>query len=209
LTELLPFTQSQFLEIFRQYHAGISVGQALILGAGVSGLSFAFWDTRAAGRVVSGSLAVLWLWMAIVYHAIYFSRISPMAPLFAVLFAAQAGLFLWDGFRSPGLRFRFTSSFRGWFGALVVIYSLAVYPAMGFVFGHYYPATPSFGTPGPTVIFTLGLLMWSNASWRVLAIPLLWAVIGTVAAYVLEMPQDYGLAAAALLSLVLPRRSHQ
>jgi hypothetical protein len=207
LSSITPFTQAQFLEIFRQYHAGIGVAQALILGVGVTGLSFAFWNARFAGRVVSGTLAVLWLWMAIVYHGIYFSRINPAAPLFAVLFAVQAALFVWVGMRGPALRFCFSPTLRGWLGSLVIIYSMAVYPAMGFVYGHYYPAAPSFGTPCPTVIFTLGLMLWSNASWRLLAIPLLWAAIGTAAALFLEMPQDYGLAVVGVLTLILPRRA--
>ena len=208
MSALLPFTQAEFLEIFRQYNVGIGVGQALILMVGVVGLSFAFWENRVASRVVSGSLAVVWLWMALVYHAIYFSRINPAAPLFAAVFAVQAALFAWAGFRGDALRFRFSPTLRGWLGSLVIIYALAVYPSLGFVFGHYYPSAPTFGAPCPTVIFTLGLLLWSTASWRLLVIPLIWAVIGTSGAMLLQMPQDYGLAVAALLTLVLPGRHH-
>ena len=172
----------------------------------VVGLSFAFWDNKVAARVVNGSLAVLWLWMAIVYHAIYFSRINPMAPIFAAVFALQAGLFLWDCFRDQALGFRFSPTLRGWLGSLIVIYSMAVYPAMGFVVGDYYPAAPTFGTPNPTVIFTLGLVLWSAAPWRLLVIPLVWAAIGTATAIQLNMPQDYALAVAALAIVVLRPR---
>jgi Family of unknown function (DUF6064) len=203
----LPFTQAQFLDVFRQYHAGIGIGQALILGVGVTGLSFAFWENRVASRVVSGVLSVLWLWMAIVYHGIYFSRISAIAPVLAAIFAVQSVLFAIAAYRET-IGFRFSPTWRGWLGSLVIIYSMAVYPAMGFVYGHYYPSAPSFGTPCPTVIFTLGLLLWSNASWRILAIPLLWAAIGTSAAVLLKMPQDYGLAVAALLVVLLPKTAH-
>jgi hypothetical protein len=209
LLSLLPFTQAQFLEVFREYNQGIGIGQSLILGTAVMGLAFAFWDNRVAGRVVSATLAMLWLWMGLVYHAIYFSRINPAAPVFAILFVGQAGLFLWEGVSHGRLRFRFTSSFRGWCGALVIVYSIAVYPALGFVFGHYYPAAPTFGAPCPGVLFTLGLLLWSNASWRLQAIPGFWAVVGTSAAVLLQMPQDYALAAAALMLFLLPRQRLQ
>jgi len=209
LPGLVPFTQAQFLEVFRQYNQGVSIGQSLILMVGIVGLCFAFWDNRVAGRVVNGSLAVLWLWMAIAYFLVYFSRLSSSAPLFAVVFIAQAALFAWAAVRDTGLRYRFSNSILGWLGAIAIVYSVAVYPALGFVFGHYYPAAPTFGAPSPTVIFTLGLLMWSTASWRAIAIPVLAAIVGTVAAVSLHIPQDYALAPVALLLIFLPRQRLQ
>ena len=209
MSELLPFTQAQFLEIFRQYNEGAGIGQSLILMMGIVGLSFAFWDNRVAGRVVNASLGVLWLWMALVYFLIYFLRLSSSAPLFAVLFAGEAAMFLRAAVRDTGLRYRFSNSILGWLGALVIVYSVAVYPALGFVFGHYYPAAPTFGAPSPTVLFTLGLLMWSTASWSMIAVPVLASLVGAGVAYALHIPQDYALALAALLLIALPRQRLQ
>jgi hypothetical protein len=39
--------------------------------------------------------AALWLWNAVVYHAVFFTRINPAAWLFAGLFLVQAALFFW------------------------------------------------------------------------------------------------------------------
>jgi hypothetical protein len=199
----LPFTIAQFLEVFRQYHAAIGVAQALILMVGVVGLSFAFWANQLSGRLVAASLAILWVWMGGVYHALFFSRINPPAYLFALLFLIQAVLFLKTGVLDSRLRFQFSPTARGWLGALIQVYALAVYPALSF---RGYPAAPSFGVPCPTVLFTFGLLCWSNASWRLWIVPCVWAAIGTSAGFLLGMPQDGALAVVAVLGLLVRQR---
>ena len=57
--------------------------------------------------------------------------------------------------------------------------------------------------PCPTVIFTLALLLLSNARWRLVFIPLLWSAVGGSAAVLLAVPQDYGLILAGALLLIL------
>jgi hypothetical protein len=91
-----------------------------------------------------------------------------------------------------------------------VVYALAVYPLIGYLSGHRYPATPTFGAPCPTTIFTFGLLLWisERVPWRVAIIPAAWALIGTFAAVRLSVPQDYGLLVAAVATVaLLARRS--
>ena len=64
--------------------------------------------------------------------------------------------------------------------------------------------TPLFGVaPCPTTIFTLGLLLLSNASWRLFVIPLVWSAIGGSAAVLLAVPQDYGLILAGAIAATL------
>jgi uncharacterized membrane protein YjjB (DUF3815 family) len=63
--------------------------------------------------------------------------------------------------------------------------------------------TPLFGVaPCPTTIFTLGMLLLSNASWRLFAIPLVWSIIGGSAAVLLGVPQDYGLILAGAVAAI-------
>ena len=99
-------------------------------------------------------------------------------------------------------------AFAGWF---LITYALIVYPVLGWLGGHGYPAGPSFGAPCPMVIFTLGMLTWTTGRGRlaIAAIPIAWAAIGTSAATALGITEDYGLAVAAALmgvSLWLQRR---
>jgi hypothetical protein len=59
--------------------------------------------------------------------------------------------------------------------------------------------------PCPTTIFTFGLLLWANKPVPVyiLVIPLIWSIIGTMAAVSLQVPQDYGLGIAGIVGTVL------
>ena len=47
-------------------------------------------------------VAILWAWMAIAYHLLFFTDINPMAYLFAAMFALQAALIIWYTFKSSG-----------------------------------------------------------------------------------------------------------
>jgi hypothetical protein len=88
---------------------------------------------------------------------------------------------------------------------VLVVYSFVVYPLVGLLVTHPYPETPLFGVaPCPTTIFTLGLLLLVRhpRPWVPALIPLLWSVIGGSAAFLLDVPQDLGLLAAAILWLV-------
>jgi Family of unknown function (DUF6064) len=87
-------------------------------------------------------------------------------------------------------------------GGLFVAYSLLVYPMLNILFGHGWPIMPTFGAPCPIVIFTFGVLLWTNpaASPCFLVIPLVWAVVGTTAAMTLGMPEDAAMGLAAVIA---------
>lgn len=90
-------------------------------------------------------------------------------------------------------------------GELAQAFALVGYPLAGEMLGHRYPAAPTFGLPCPTTIFTLGVLLMTTpvlSRLQVIA-PLLWALIGTTAAFVLGVVQDLALIAAALAGLWL------
>jgi hypothetical protein len=85
----------------------------------------------------------------------------------------------------------------------MLAYAFAVYPLLNVVFGHIYPAMPTFGAPCPTTVATLGLLTWASPRppWWVWAVPVAWALVGTSAALTLGITEDFGLLAAAVLAL--------
>lgn len=142
------------------------------------------------------------------------SRTGGSARLFAAIFVLQGillalALLLW-----PDLRFRVSGSAASIFGAVCMVYAIAIYPAQGWWAGHRYPALPMFGVaPCPTTLFTLGILLqtpWRAARWLV-AIPTLWAAVGGTASFLLGVPQDYALFGALVgvvfLALVSWRRT--
>ena len=87
-------------------------------------------------------------------------------------------------------------------GAALIAYAIIIYPALGYHWGHRYPANPTFGVPCPTTIFALGLIVWASRSIprRLAIVPLAWAVVGTSAALNLGVLEDFGLLAAAVLT---------
>jgi Family of unknown function (DUF6064) len=90
---------------------------------------------------------------------------------------------------------------RAWLGWALIAYSTLIYPLIG-VAGHGYPAMPMFGiTPCPVTLFSLGVLLLAQqpVSRRLLVIPLVWALVGGSAAFLLAVPQDGLLMASALL----------
>jgi hypothetical protein len=76
---------------------------------------------------------------------------------------------------------------------------------LGYLFGHVYPKSPTFGLPCPTTIFTFGLLLWTKTKFpkAVLVIPFLWSLIGFSAALTMGIHEDIGLLVAGVLGTVL------
>jgi hypothetical protein len=165
--------------------------------------------SERADRGVAAVLGLLWVWMGAVYHLGFFRAINPAAIGFGVAFIVQGVLFYWVGIVRGRLRFDRGPSWESFSGsALLLIYSLFVYPTWLRLAGHEAMASPTFGAPCPTTIFTLGVLFLARKTFPryLLVIPLLWAGIGSFAAFRLGVPQDYGLLAAGLLGLLLLRR---
>ena len=201
----MPFSVEQFLDLFAQYNRAVWPLQlALIVLAAVT-VALAFSAKEWASRVVAALLSMLWLWAGGVYHWLFFSRINRAAWLFGALFVAQAVVFLWLGVVKRALQFRFSPDRGGLGGLLCLAYALLLYPLLGQWQGHLFPRVPSFGTPCPVTIFTFGMLLWTTGRVRlfVLALPLLWSLIGAAAAFTLGMREDFALPAAGLFAVVL------
>ena len=202
---VLPFTVEEFFAVFRAYNDAVWPMQGVLYGLGLAAVALAFFPrTPAADRVVVGILVVLWAWMGIVYHMLFFAGITPAAWLFGTLFLAQAGLLGWYGLAKWQLRFGWPGPLRGTMAAVLIAYALLVYPALNAWLGHDLTGGPTFGLPCPTTIFTIGMLgmvvvPFPRAIW---VIPILWSGIGGSAAWLLAVPQDLGLIAAGIVALV-------
>lgn len=143
--------------------------------------------------------------MGIIYHILFFAAINKAAYIFGGLFILQALLFLYFGIIKGVIHFRFRSNIYGYTGLVLMLYALVVYPFLSYRMGHVYPYAPNFGLPCPTVIFTLGTLLWveKKYSLSILIIPVLWSAIGFTAAVSLGMVEDYGLPVAGIISTIM------
>ena len=201
----LPFSPEQFFDVFRRYNDAVWPLQWVLVTLGVVAVVLALRGGARASRWVSVLLSVLWFWMAIAYHLAFFADLSPVGIVFGLAFGVQGALFSWLAVRPRLTSYRPRSAGTAGVGALLILYALIIYPALGYLWGHRYPANPTFGVPCPTTIFTLGLIVWASASLprRIAFVPLAWALVGTSAAANLSVTEDFGLLGAALLATAM------
>jgi uncharacterized membrane protein HdeD (DUF308 family) len=202
---MIPFTVNQFLNVFERYNVAVWPAQLFLYAMGIFAICLALQRKADLSRSISFILALFWIWMGLVYHLWYFSTINRAAVIFAAFFVLQGILFFIAGVSKHQLRFRFTLNLYGIVGSVFLVYALIVYPALGYWFGHRYPAAPTFGLPCPTTIFTFGVLLWTDrpVPLCLLPIPLAWSFIGFWAAISLGITEDFALLPAGLIGALL------
>jgi len=144
--------------------------------------------------------------MGLVYHLAFFASVNPAAVAFAVACVIQGLLFTWFAWRGADAADASHSarSSSAWVvGAALIAYALLLYPTLGYLLGHRYPAAPTFGVPCPTTIFTFGLLVWSSRRppWWLFVVPVAWTVVASSAAITLGMTEDFGLLASGVVTV--------
>lgn len=200
-----PFTIEQFLEVFKNYNQAVFPMQIAFYLIGVVAIYHALKPNPKSDKVISTILSFLWLWMGIVYHIIFFTVINKAAYLFGVAFILQGILLLVLGVLKNKLSFKFQFNTFGIIGLILVLFSMIVYPILGYTLGHIYPASPTFGLPCPTTIFTFGFILMNTKKTpiAVLIIPLLWSVVGFFATIQLGILEDTSLLIAGLVTISL------
>lgn len=201
----MPFTADEFMEVFKTYNTSVWPFQLFMNVLAIAAVFFAYRQSAHSNKIVISILAFFWVWMGLVYHIGFFSAINKAAFVFGAAFVLQGILLVYYGFSGNGIQFRLRSDMYGVTGGLLILYAVVIYPMLGFLLGHIYPATPTFGLPCPTTIFTLGMLLWADKKLPlgVFIVPLLWSIIGFSAALQLGIREDIGLLVAGLAYLVL------
>ena len=201
----IPFTTEQFLRVFEKYNQAIYPFQFALILVAIISVFLAASRKPFANKLISYLLGFLWLWMGIVYHLIFFTAISPPAYLFGTLFIIQGLLFLYEGVVRNRLSFRASQNFYGIFGTIFIAYALVIYPLIGYALGRTFTASPTFGAPCPTAIFTFGLLIWTDKRFplSLLIIPVLWSLVGTSAALSFGIKEDFGLLVAGMIGTTI------
>lgn len=201
----LPFTRMEFFEVFVRYNEGVWPAQIVLYALAVAALGLVFARRGQSGRLIAAILALLWLWMGAVYHLAYFRPINPAAGLFGGVFLLGAAAFAWEGVVRGRLRFDPCIRAQSGIALALLAYGLVVYPLLARLLGHGYPAMPTFGLPCPTTIFTLGMLALLRPPYPgyVLAVPVLWTLVGVQGALLLGVYEDFGLIFAGAAGLWL------
>jgi Family of unknown function (DUF6064) len=200
----IPFSIEQFFSVFAQYNESVWPMQVILNLLAVAVIVLLYRARPLESRVLSGVLSFLWGWMAIAYHFAFFTAINSAAWLFGAVFIAGALWFGWIGVIRSNLHFSVGGGIRGWAGGFLIGFALIVYPLLGYAMGHHYPAVPTFGLPCPTTILTIGVLLFvaTPVPRPVFIVPLVWAAVGSMAAFQLGVLQDLGLLVAGIVGLV-------
>jgi hypothetical protein len=200
-----PFTTEEFYQVFVAYNTTVFPIQIFLNLLALTVILYAVRRKSFSDLFISFILSFLWLWIGVIYNLIFFSKINPAANIFAVLFIIQGLLFIYAGVIKNKLSFQFRKNCIGITGTILILYALIIYPLLGILFGHTYPANPTFGLPCPTTIFTFGMLLWSSKKIPVyiIILPFIWSLMGFSAAINLGVYEDFGLLAAGVVSVVL------
>jgi hypothetical protein len=200
----LPFTVEQFFDSFARYHGGVWPAPLVLNALALAAVALVFMDRPSSGRWICAILASLWAWVAVAYHFTSFAVINPAAWLFGAASLAGSLWLAWVGVAKGRLQFTFDGGLRSRAGVALVVFALVLYPLVGHLLGHRYPAVPTFGLPCPTTIFTIGILLFGKAPVpaSVFVVPILWAMVGSAAAFTLGVYQDLGLLAAGVMGAI-------
>jgi hypothetical protein len=198
----LPFSADEFFDLFAAYNARLWPAALLLwVGSAWAFLMLLRGHTNRS-RVPAVLLILQWMWTAVAYHWLFFTRINPAAWAFGIMFLFEAVVLARYATRRP-LQFARVNSTRGAIAAGIIGYALA-YPALAAAGGHVYPRVPTFGVPCPTTILTLGFLLAVRPAPALMtaAVPILWAAIGGSAAILFGVWADLMMPVAAGALLV-------
>lgn len=205
----------EFFNIIGFYNSTYWLITIFTIVFGVFAVILAFKKTSYSDPLISLILAILWLWVGIVFGFIVFGPWTPIVfgisipgfgYFFGITFTLQGILFLYYGVYRKSFSFKFETNHLGLLGLLLIIYATLFYGLVGFVTGYPFPFYPLFGTsPCPVTIFTIGLFLWADKriSPLVFVLPTILALIGLVPVLAFGVFADIGLFLSGFICLFL------
>ena len=182
----------EFFDLFGSYNEMYLIVIVLTNVLAIISLLMVFRKSEYSNRVISFTLAFLWLWIGIVFGILVFGpfptvlagiEMSGSWYLFGSIFAIHGIILLYFGVIKDTASFSWKPGSRHFFGLLFIVFGLVIYPFVGVLTGRVFPEYPVFGiAPCPVTLFTIGLLLWSDKkpSLPLMAIPIFWALMGIV-----------------------------
>ena len=182
----------EFFDLFGSYNEMYLIVIVLTNVLAIISLLMVFRKSEYSNRVISFTLAFLWLWIGIVFGILVFGpfptvlagiEMSGSWYLFGSIFAIHGIILLYFGVIKDTASFSWKPGSRHFFGLLFIVFGLVIYPFVGVLTGRIFPEYPVFGiAPCPVTLFTIGLLLWSDKkpSLPLMAIPIFWALMGIV-----------------------------
>lgn len=205
---MISFTPEVYFALFEHYNLAIWPTQLMAYALGVLALALAFSKSPLSSRIMGGVVTLFWLWNGLVYHALYFTQINFMAPVFAAFFVIEGLLLAWYFVFRGDVELRADRELASWAGIGLMIFAMVIFPLLGDLAGHGWPQAAVFGVaPSPTLVYSLGVLLLAQPRMPVLPaiIPILWAL----GSWLLGIAEDFSLPLAGIATLVLLIRKNR
>lgn len=190
---MVPYSGEVLSALLEDYNRAIWPAQVV---ASLLAIALTWIGVRGAasgGRLVAAGLAVAWAWTGAVFHLMYFATINFAASTFAAAFVVQAALLLWTGTVRGGLTLGLSATTPARAGLGLVAYAVIGSPLLAATAGDGWESARVVGlTPGPTAVFTLGILLLSarRAPVHLAVIPVLWSLFAGWTAWHIGVAED-------------------
>lgn len=197
---MFPFDAEALASANAHYNAAVWPGQPIALALALAVLWLAVAPRPWSARVVGVLLAGGWAWCAADFFLRHWARLDFMAPVYAGGFLLQAGLLLYAlVWRSRC--FRAPPDAAGVAGLALAALALFGLPLISGLGEAGFAAARIVGlAPGPTVAFTLALLLLveGRPPWLLLPVPLLWCAVAAVTGWALGVAESLAVPLLAL-----------
>jgi len=179
--DFLLFSERVYWRLFEIHNNAIWPAQPVDVVLGIAILVSVFWPRSWSGRFVTLTMASAWIFVAWAYHWNAYATINWTARYAALLFAVEAGLFLWFGGVRDKLSFAMQRNPRSFLRVALIVYAIFGHPLVALIDGRPLASSEIFGlAPDPTAVATLGLLGLSGggrAVFLLLLIPMGWCLV--------------------------------
>ena len=193
---MLPFTAEILFSSFETYNLALWPLPILAPVLAVALVLPTLRRVRHGDRGIGALLALAWAWVGVGYFILHFAAFDFAAPLYGALFVLQALLLAWIGVVRDRLLFRFAGDPLGWCGLALALAAALAGPLGDGLLGQGWASARVVGlAPGPTAVFTLGMLLLTagRTPLHLAILPLLWTLVAGATAWILSIPQDLAL----------------
>lgn len=188
-SDFLLFSSRTYWRLFELHNAQWWPGQLLATALALAALWWC-WRRRSAVPLLL-LLAAGWGFVGWAFHLQRYAGINWAAGWLAAGFFAQAGLLVALAASRPRVAAVHTAASRA--GLALLLAAVLLYPFVGLAFGRPWTQAEVFGlAPDPTVLATLGALLWlaparSRLIWRLAwLLPLLWCALSGMTHWVMQ-----------------------
>ena len=192
LSDFLLFSPRTYHRLMERYNLAVWPGQVLALGLGLLIILLLPRRSSWQGRIIPCVVALLWAWVAWAFLWKRYSTINWAVSYLLPMFVLQVLLLVWVGVVRGRLSFQVSRTASGIAGAALLLFSIAVYPALAPILGRSWRQAEVFGiAPDPTAIGTAGLFLLMHGGFRsmLLALPLLWCVVSGLTLWAMHSPE--------------------